>query len=967
MKADNAIHSPRGGNRGMRFSLVRTFHAAVAGSLLLVYCFALRGRGADEALPPEPSAPEERTTVAVLPFRNETGDADQHHWQFGLAGLLRMTLYEMKSLNVLSRTDVECAMRAEGWKDGEAHTGEQARRIGERLEARRVLWGGYRRRGEGWEVQLRALSVPGGVSVSEVTLGGSDWLKLHQAVFAAVLTNLQGAPLQAEQSAIAQVWPSSASALEWLARAMALDVEHQPASQRESCLRRAVAEDPRSFTVQMDLVYTLFELDKNAEAEKTVREVLQSKPQTHHAWCALGFLRSMAGDTNEARAAFEKALRAEPECPSPLEYFAFDRAGEKSFDEAIGLLNRARRISPRSGRLAADLARVHAMRKDEAQALKLAEEAERFACNQPEVEGSLILTYGILHELDRLIPCYRSFLRLAREQNWETNRIEKAEEMLPDFSVLPSKVVRAARPKAYSTLELRRELESRLTREELALVVDPLEVTEEMKTWARELACGLKSPVARALFLFEGMANRVTVKGKGGRRTAREVFKAWGDPKEGFSCQEYAKLYVPLARAVGLEAWYVHLEKDAYGRYVNHDCCVVFFDEQAVLVDPTWRVFGVQHQEFVVLDDLQAIAHHAGQVTGPEGRTAKEREIARCRLGLKLHPELEWAKCQVIYSLINAERLEEAAGELKRSFPDESGSPARLLTESLLEARKQAYPAAVALLFKVLERDQNHFQAHLLLARCLGAMEKLPEARIHYERVLELDDGTNWPDEVAEAKAAMAQIEEVTGSLSGNTSSLALVRRKAEAGELDAQHNLGVILLKAPKPQIEEAIRWFMKAAEQGHTLSQFTLGEFYRTGPEPNRDFGQALKWYRRAADQGHAEACYFIAVMYDRGQANHADATESLRWVRKSAELGYVPAQYDLAEAHYAGKGIPMDYVEAYRWFSRALAGGKNDAKYRLGELELFMTREQLGKAREKPSESQGGEIKPSPPSGK
>ena len=45
---------------------------------------------------------------------------------------------------------------------------------------------------------------------------------------------------------------------------------------------------------------------------------------------------------------------------------------------------------------------------------------------------------------------------------------------------------------------------------------------------------------------------------------------------------------------------------------------------------------------------------------------------------------------------------------------------------------------------------------------------------------------------------------------------------------------------------------WYRKAADQGHALAQFRLGDLYSNGEGSPRDEIKAAKWYRLAADQG-------------------------------------------------------------------------------------------------------------------
>jgi len=53
-----------------------------------------------------------------------------------------------------------------------------------------------------------------------------------------------------------------------------------------------------------------------------------------------------------------------------------------------------------------------------------------------------------------------------------------------------------------------------------------------------------------------------------------------------------------------------------------------------------------------------------------------------------------------------------------------------------------------------------------------------------------------------------------------------------------------------------EAIKWWIKAAEQGNADAQFYLGECYLKGAGVSKDGTEAAKWFNKAAVQGHPAA---------------------------------------------------------------------------------------------------------------
>ncbi len=71
-------------------------------------------------------------------------------------------------------------------------------------------------------------------------------------------------------------------------------------------------------------------------------------------------------------------------------------------------------------------------------------------------------------------------------------------------------------------------------------------------------------------------------------------------------------------------------------------------------------------------------------------------------------------------------------------------------------------------------------------------------------------------------------------------------------------------------PQVDsEAVNWFLKAAEQGDTSAQFSLGMLYYEGRGVSQDYSKAASWYLKAAEQGHQSAQYNLGVMYTIGRS--------------------------------------------------------------------------------------------------
>ena len=154
-----------------------------------------------------------------------------------------------------------------------------------------------------------------------------------------------------------------------------------------------------------------------------------------------------------------------------------------------------------------------------------------------------------------------------------------------------------------------------------------------------------------------------------------------------------------------------------------------------------------------------------------------------------------------------------------------------------------------------------------------------------------------------------------------------------------------------------EAVKWFLNAAEQGHTQAQYNLGRMYQNGRGVQQDapcgprqislwelmyanrqgvpqdYIEAEKWYRKAAEQGDASAQNNLGLMYHEGQGVPQDYIEAIKWYRKAAEQGHAHAQCNLGVGYYGGQGVARDYVEAVKWFLNAAEQGHTQAQYNVG----------------------------------
>jgi hypothetical protein len=118
---------------------------------------------------------------------------------------------------------------------------------------------------------------------------------------------------------------------------------------------------------------------------------------------------------------------------------------------------------------------------------------------------------------------------------------------------------------------------------------------------------------------------------------------------------------------------------------------------------------------------------------------------------------------------------------------------------------------------------------------------------------------------------------------------------------------------------LEQAVYWYKKAAEQGHAGAQSQLGDCYFRGEGVNKDKKLAFHWFKKAAEQGHADAQSCVAGMYKCGMGVTQDLNRAAYWYTKAAEQGDQCSQTSLGVLYEEGKGVEQNFELAMYWLLR------------------------------------------------
>jgi TPR repeat protein len=185
-------------------------------------------------------------------------------------------------------------------------------------------------------------------------------------------------------------------------------------------------------------------------------------------------------------------------------------------------------------------------------------------------------------------------------------------------------------------------------------------------------------------------------------------------------------------------------------------------------------------------------------------------------------------------------------------------------------------------------------------------------------------------------------------------------QKAAEQGHVDAQYWTGLYYrhgLEVVTKDQAEGDAWFLKAAEQGHTGAMMKLGRYreaaelgdayaqYQLGNQcKDKDPAEAMSWYLTATSNANGldgwastagKASYEIAKMYEEGKGVPKNDETALAWLFRAAEKGDPEAPWDIARRYAKGMGVPRDAEVAADWYVEAESRGQDFDWYDLKKI--------------------------------
>ena len=135
----------------------------------------------------------------------------------------------------------------------------------------------------------------------------------------------------------------------------------------------------------------------------------------------------------------------------------------------------------------------------------------------------------------------------------------------------------------------------------------------------------------------------------------------------------------------------------------------------------------------------------------------------------------------------------------------------------------------------------------------------------------------------------------------------------------------------------EVLVNLIKKVADEGDVHAQLAFGLCCEEGKGVEENFGKALRYLLKAAEQGNKDAQFEVGSLFmDKSEK------KAFEWFLKAATQEHLLAQFEIAVSYKRGKGVRKDIRKATRWWNRAIkrANSKLPMRYfkQFGVLDQY-----------------------------
>lgn len=159
------------------------------------------------------------------------------------------------------------------------------------------------------------------------------------------------------------------------------------------------------------------------------------------------------------------------------------------------------------------------------------------------------------------------------------------------------------------------------------------------------------------------------------------------------------------------------------------------------------------------------------------------------------------------------------------------------------------------------------------------------------------------------------------------------LEKAASQGHISAKYLLGLLHYD----NYEEAdFYYFYDNAEKGDPVSQYFLGKLYENGKGTEKDINKAIEWFEKSANQNYDKAQTYLGILYAKGKETEKDINKSIKWFEKAANQDCTDALFNLGLLYYDNhEKLDKDFKFTFKYFYDAANCGNYWAPYYLGIL--------------------------------
>ncbi len=379
----------------------------VALAALLVWQFVPEGEGS-------------RRTVAVLGFRNQTGEAGFDYLREAIPNLLITSLEQSKHLRVTSWERLKDLLRQGGRGPVAAFDEEAGFEICRKHGIEALVIGSYVKAGETFVTDVKVLDATTRESLRSASARGEGVASILKSQIDEISRQVGrgiGKPLlkiEAPVRPIVELTTNSMEAYEYFLRGRS-DFEKFYHEAAQKSLEQAVSLDPEfamAYLLLSQTAVNLFDFDLGREAMEKAFRYAAKASEKERLYIAAGYAETIEKDTDRQLRLLQDLVRKYPD--EKYAFFALGRRYQerRAYPEAIAVMERSVALDPTFGFAVNQLAYVHAMSGNFDEALRLFERYAALSPGDANPLDSMGETYIRMGRLDLAEAKYREALEL---------------------------------------------------------------------------------------------------------------------------------------------------------------------------------------------------------------------------------------------------------------------------------------------------------------------------------------------------------------------------------------------------------------------------------------------------------------------------------------------------------------------------------------------------------------------------